>query len=104
MSISANAREERTMTNLRMTTTSGTDTVLDEATVQGFMTLRKNVPFEKRPDTVGQPQSAENCASRMPSWKAQAHRVFEAASTTVSRGNRLTNSIGWFLETMSRTH
>jgi FAD/FMN-containing dehydrogenase len=30
--------EEGTMTDLRITTTSGTDTVLDEATIQGFMT------------------------------------------------------------------
>jgi hypothetical protein len=67
----------------------------DGVTLSQSFTIYDNryILFRSRPDTVGQSQSAENCASRMPSWKAQAHRVFEAASTTVSRGNRLTNSI-----------
>jgi hypothetical protein len=58
-----------------------------------------SVVYVKRPDTVGQPQSVGNCASHMPSWKAQEHRVFEAESATVSRGKRLTNSIRRVCET-----
>jgi hypothetical protein len=27
--------------------------------------------YEKRPDTVGELKSAENCVSHMPSWKAK---------------------------------
>ena len=50
-------------------------------------------PPEKRPDTVGQPRSAENCPSHMLSLKAQEHREPDIARAAVLRGNRLTNSI-----------
>ncbi len=48
---------------------------------------------ENRPDTVGQPHSAENCVLQMPSLKAQELGEYDAATVAVSRGNRLANSI-----------
>ena len=51
---------------------------------------------KKRADTVGQPQSAENCPSHMLSLKAQEHREPDIARAAVLRGNRLTNSIRTF--------
>src|SRR5207244_4187090 len=53
--------------------------------------------IKKRPDTVGQPQSAENCVWHMPSLQAQEPGESEVIAIVVSRGNRLTNSIRPFL-------
>jgi hypothetical protein len=50
-----------------------------------------------RPDTVSQRQSAENCASHMPSLKAQEHGKSEALNAAMLHGRRLTNSIRPFL-------
>src|SRR5439155_5182719 len=55
--------------------------------------------LEKRRDTVGQPQSAENCVWHMPSLQAQEPGESEVIAIVVSRGNRLTNSIRRFFET-----
>jgi len=60
-----------------------------------------NCPYrravKKRPDTVGEPPSAENCASHMPSLKAQEQGESEVATAALSRGNRFANSIRAFL-------
>src|SRR4051794_19887602 len=45
-----------------------------------------------RPDTVGQPPSAQNHASDMSSLKAQTSLESNAVTAAVSRGNRMTNS------------
>lgn len=52
---------------------------------------------QKGGDTVGELQSAENCASQMPSLKAQEHVESNVATVALSRGNRFANSIGGFL-------
>ena len=44
-------------------------------------------------DTVGEPPSAENCASHMPSLKAQEQGESEVATAALSRGHRFANSI-----------
>ena len=48
---------------------------------------------ENPPDTVGQPQIAENCASHMPSLKAQEHGKSKVLKAAVPHGRRMTNSI-----------
>src|SRR5215471_12691449 len=53
-------------------------------------------PYRNRPDTVGQPPSAENYASYMPSLKAQEYGESGTVIVSVWRGNRMTNSI-WAL-------
>jgi hypothetical protein len=55
---------------------------------------------KKRPDTVGQPQSAESCASHMPSLRAQEHRGADTVTTVVLHGNGMTNSIRPFAARM----
>src|SRR5262245_19436732 len=55
---------------------------------------------QKRTGYCWSTQSAENWASHIPLWKAQEHGESEAAPATVSRGNRLTNSIRRFCETV----
>jgi hypothetical protein len=49
--------------------------------------------YSKRADTVGEPQSAEKCASHMPSLKAQEHGESKVATAALSPGNRFANSI-----------
>jgi hypothetical protein len=49
--------------------------------------------LEKRPDTVGEPSSAENCAAYMPLLKGQEPGEANTAIAAVSRGNRFANSI-----------
>jgi hypothetical protein len=69
--------------------------------IHGYLHLciRSCSPSEKRWDTVGEPPSAENCASHMPSLKAQEQGESEVATAALSRGNRFANSIRWFFET-----
>jgi hypothetical protein len=47
----------------------------------------------KRPDTVGQPQSAQNCASHMPSLRVQEDGRSDTVTAAVLHGNTMTNSI-----------
>ena len=48
---------------------------------------------KKRADTVGELPSAENCASHMPSLKAQEQGASEVATAALLRCNRFANSI-----------
>ena len=57
--------------------------------------------LQKTPGSVVQPQSATNWAVHMLLWKAQEPRESKAALMTVVRGNRMTNSISWFCETIT---
>ena len=61
--------------------------------------LLPSICLGKRPDTVGEPPSAENCASHMPLLKVQEPGESNAAIAAVSRGNRFANSIRPFDET-----
>src|SRR5262245_9449715 len=45
------------------------------------------------PDTVGELQTAENCASQMPLLKTQEHVESKVATVGLSGGNRFANSI-----------
>jgi hypothetical protein len=40
---------------------------------------------KNRPDTVGQPQSTENCASHLPSLQVQEHRESDTVTTAAWR-------------------
>jgi hypothetical protein len=53
--------------------------------------------WEKGPDTVGELGSAENCASRMASLKAQDHENAYIERFDWEARNRFANSIGPFL-------
>ncbi len=48
----------------------------------------------KGADTVGQPPSAENGASHMPSLQTQEHGESGTVTAPLWHGNRMTNSIG----------
>jgi hypothetical protein len=54
---------------------------------------------KKRPDTVGQPPSAANCASHMPSLKAQEPGESEPETPALQCGNRLANTLTTLCET-----
>ena len=88
------------------------DTLLEIAplfSVESLMSLaltttHENCYFQRsiRRDTVGEPPSAENCASHMPLLKVQEPGELNAAIAAVSRGNRFANSIRRFCETLFR--
>src|SRR5262245_41597990 len=78
---------------------SGDAAWVPRKTVRKQCVVRARCCLAKRSDTVGQPPSAENCASHRPLWKAEERGKSEATSATVSRGNRLANSIRSFFET-----
>src|SRR5262245_44229226 len=61
---------------------------------------KKKPSVKIRTDTVGEPPSAEHCASHMPLLKGQEPGESNTAIAAVSRGNRFANSIRSFVSTI----